>query len=116
MSGPRREDEPEWGVLTYNLALAKFQQRHILQVIFLLLLLCRWREKYLSSRGAEIKMYLPNKTICDKKKKCEGLKNILVGARARAGAIIQIYCSLERYRTYLVFLSFLQRNIFDSVL
>jgi hypothetical protein len=36
MSGPRREDEPEWGVLTYNLALAKFQQRHILQVIFLL--------------------------------------------------------------------------------
>ncbi len=46
MSGPRREDEPEWGVLTYNLALAKFQQRHILQVIFLLPLLCRWREKY----------------------------------------------------------------------
>jgi hypothetical protein len=36
MSGPRREDEPEWGVLTYNLALAKFQQRHILQVLFLL--------------------------------------------------------------------------------
>jgi hypothetical protein len=34
MSGPRREDEPEWGVLTYNLALAKFQQRHILQVTF----------------------------------------------------------------------------------
>lgn len=31
LSGPRREDEPEWGVLTYNLALAKFQQRHILQ-------------------------------------------------------------------------------------
>jgi hypothetical protein len=45
MSGPRREDEPEWGVLTYNLALAKFQQRHILQVIFLLPLFMQMARK-----------------------------------------------------------------------
>jgi hypothetical protein len=32
LSGPKRDDEPDWAVLTYNLALAKFQQRHILQV------------------------------------------------------------------------------------
>lgn len=32
MSGVSKDDEGEWGVLTYNLAVCKFQQRHILQV------------------------------------------------------------------------------------
>jgi len=31
LSGTNKEDDTEWTVLTYNLAVAKFQQRHILQ-------------------------------------------------------------------------------------
>ena len=32
LAGPRCEDEVEGSVLVYNLAVAKFQQRHMLQV------------------------------------------------------------------------------------
>ena len=36
LAGGNKEEDTEWSVLTYNLAVVKFQQRHILQVLDLL--------------------------------------------------------------------------------
>ena len=44
LNGGGKEEDTEWTVIIYNLAVAKFQQRHILQVVInaFMLLFVSW--------------------------------------------------------------------------